>query len=435
MQLILNGRKRALTHAAPRTRKVLKAGRVALILACLSLSTCMTPGLIEYPRKGEDFFLKGDSSVIFWSLRVTVPSSELYENNLPYFELAKAGEKEFVSAAIFPIVQYSKWDSSVLSGGWKKEKDGITLDVLYCALVQPGSYSCKEVVFDLYHGRPGSGTTYYITVPFDRGMEIAAGKTYYAGVFTINFTKISGTMSNLKYSLKSSIDRGDEGFAKTVEQFQQNFPGPYSRYGQTIARIPNTFRYYADFRRFEWEKHSNYNASLETKSSKDDDSQAISYVLSYPELVFNRPKKDDTLRTETADRDLVLPDSWDLTWRSSLKDAGSDSSLPYGVFIGSDTGNAYYFCATGDGQTGAGVSSNRKFGRPPIGWEKNAVLSVSNSPNLFRVAKRGHRYAIYVNDKESGSFDGTLDSVVWRVGLFISDHQKVAFTNLSIVEK
>ncbi|MEW6419252.1 MAG: hypothetical protein AB1480_14250 [Nitrospirota bacterium] len=151
--------------------------------------------------------------------------------------------------------------------------------------------------------------------------------------------------------------------------------------------------------------------------------------------VYVIESKDDKCHRSSTRPDFSMPVNFDVeiesTWQTGVH------NYPYGLELGSDVNNFYFFGVSGDGYPIVWLYINNEYQKPTlIDWMTNtAFKGDGKTTNRHKVEVRGDILKYYVNDKYIGTISNRLNMKNIVVGVSVCDRQKVAFDNLKIIER
>ena len=129
--------------------------------------------------------------------------------------------------------------------------------------------------------------------------------------------------------------------------------------------------------------------------------------------------------------DLTNSDSFTIEWQSKWVDGVNH--LPYGLLLGPDPQNAYYFAVSGNEKSAAFLKKMDVWSKPPCDW-KSGTSKAGNGHtiNRHKVEFSNNRITYSVNDKSVSAFDNSLKFDSFVIGLFVAGKESIIFDNIII---
>jgi hypothetical protein len=337
------------------------------------------------------------------SFKYTVLSIESEDDHLSYLTF-------FVNA----------WSEANQDFGWKVQ-DGVNVfDHYFFVEGRPGRYFIKEVT--MHYALPGEhGERYYFELPINRAFDMKKGGVVICGVADFSINKVEGKSPNLHLDYASGFMQSDAETAATIEQFKSNYSSLYKTY---LAQGPvgrSFFGYRANLQRTEGHKEW---ASYDGKNFT---------VWRGGGLWLEGSEKDKNKHGYTSGKNMMnLPKNMNIEssmrWVDGVKDAF------YGMRIGIDAKNAYYFGVSASGSPVVWIIKNGEYQQNPAVKKPGLFYASKEKQDVFRIEIANDQIAFRINNEPIGAFKGALDISKAYIGYFVSGSQKVHVDAIQITE-
>jgi hypothetical protein len=385
---------------------------MALISGCVASSSMM-----DLKR---DTPIAPERSVVFWKLRITdktgtiaLPGKEavpaMYIHRL---DVANYGSSHSVYPHIAP-------DASSAMNAEKniKQSEGIhRYEQMMAVSLDPGRYQIKSIRF-----RIDSHTRF--SLPVNRLLRAMSGKLYYIGSFNI----IVHNKSNGELSYTFDIDydtKKQEDMDRFVSLFPKLSNGPGNK---PILNRLSAYHVY-DFS-YDITAFPEFIRTDEVLAEINIEKNGRSYIIQ--RFTDN---EDTTFITNKRIHPLSNKDSFTLEWESKWVDGVNH--LPYGLLLGSDPVNAYYFSASGNRKSAVFLKKNNRWLTNPCNWKETVEQRDpgSDSDN-YKVVFSNNRIVYSVNKRKIAEFNNELQFKSFMIGLFVSGKESIIFDSIIIEQK
>lgn len=121
--------------------------------------------------------------------------------------------------------------------------------------------------------------------------------------------------------------------------------------------------------------------------------------------------------------------SFNSKWLQGVKTEG------YGLILGKDYNNAYFFNGAGNGSAGVWLKRDGNFVKNPINWLNNSFHPENTDiENKHQIEIRGEKVKYYANGNLVGEFNMTINFEDWIIGFQVCNKQNIIFSNLIVEE-
>jgi len=382
---------------------------------------CVTTNSIRELKK--DGTIPAARSVVFWKVRITDRTRTLAHGSkeiLPKLSIKRLDVDNYGSShdvSTCPLGHGQPGQAA--DNGWMKAVDSDRFDRLMAISLDPGRYHIRTLFFPIYNGATRSEMP-RLSVPVNRVLKVMPDKLYYLGSFHVVIDRIADGQCHYSFAIDSVIHRQVD-----TKYFTSGFPELFNNYGNKPL-LYRPFAYYNYDFSYEYKTFPEFIRTDEILAEINLDKKGRSYII-------RRFSDDDGYHYVTCKRthNISNNDSFTIAWESKWVEGVND--LPYGLLLGANPENAYYFAVASDEKSAVFVKRRDLWLKPPCDW-KNGTSKAGDgiAINHNKVAFSNNRIVYSVNDKKIAEFDNALKFESLVIGLFVAGKEAVVFDNIVI---
>lgn len=384
-----------------------------LLFIVVFLSGCVASNSMIDLKKDKP--VSSERSVVFWKIRVTdktgtvaKPGSDVVPNlYIQRLDVANYGSSHIV---------YPYKGNSPPSTNFKKCDDGYRYEQMMAVSLDPGRYHIKSLFF-----RFDNNTR--LPLDINRLFRAMPGKLYYIG--SLNIIIHDKVNSELSYSFDIDYDKGRQ---EDMATFVSCFPDISSSFGNkpVLNRLSAYYKY--DFS-YDIGEFPDFIRTDDILAEIDVDKTKRSYIIQR----FSENENSNVIinkRIHTMSNKDSFIVEWDSKWVEGV------NHLSYGLLLGSNPQNAYYFSASGDRKSAVLFKKNDRWQSDLCSW-KSQLPKGENSldSDHYKVDFSTDRIVYSVNGQKVAEFDNILQFDSFVIGLFVSGKESIIFDDIIIDQK
>ena len=400
---------------------------IAAVCFLLLITThvgCVATNSIRELKK--DGTIPSARSVVFWKVRITDRTRTLAhgrEEIMPRLSFKRLDVDNYGSSHdVSPCpLDYGR-PGQAADNGWTKAVDSDRLDRLMAISLDPGRYHIRTLFFPIYNGATRSGMP-RLSVPVNRALKVMPDKMYYLGSFEVVIDRIADGQCHYSFAIDSDTHRQDD-----TKYFTSGFPELSNNYGNKPLLYRPLAYYNYDFS-YEYKTFPEFIRTDEVLAEINLDKNGRSYII-------RRFSDDDGYHYVTCKRahNISSNDSFTIEWESKWVEGVND--LPYGLLLGANPENAYYFSVSGNEKSAVFIKRRDVWLKPPCDWKNNTSKTGDGiAINRNKVAFSNNRIAYSVNDKKIAEFENSLKFDSFVIAIFVAGKEAVVFDNIVIEQR
>lgn len=385
---------------------------------------CVATNSIRELRK--DNTIPPTRSVVFWKVRITDRTRTLAhgrKERIPRLYFKRLDVDNYGSSRdVSPCPVKNDPSGQATENGWMKTNDSDRFDGLMAISLDPGRYHMRTLFFPIDHGAARSDMP-RLSIPVNRLIKIMPDKLYYLGSFNVVVERIANGECLYSFAIDS-----DDSRQADMENFTSNFPDLSKSFGDKPV-LNRPLAYYSYDFSYDIKIFPDFIRTNEVLAEINLDKKGRSYII-------QRFSEDEGYHYVTGKRahNLSSGDSFTIEWESKWVEGVNH--LPYGLLLGTNPQNAYYFAVSGNEKSAVFLKRNDIWLNRPCDW-KNGTAKAGDgvTSNHHKVEFSGNRITYSVNDKNIAEFDNSLAFDSFVVGLFVAGKESIVFDDIIIEQK
>ena len=362
-------------------------------------------------------------SVVFWKVRITDMTKTVArgkKERIPRLYFKRLDVDNYGSSRdVSPCPVNKDQSGQATSNGWMKAGDADRFDGLMAISLEPGRYHMRTLFFPIEHGAARSDMP-RLSIPVNRLIKIMPDKLYYLGSFNVVIDRIANGECHYSFAIDSDHRRQAD-----TESFMSSFPDLSYYYGNKPV-LNRPLAYYSYDFSYDIKTFPEFIRTDEVLAEINLDRKSRSYII-------RRFSEDEGYHYVTGKREHNLSnrDSFTIEWDSKWVDGVNH--LSYGLLLGPNPQNAYYFAVSGNGKSAVFLKSKDIWSNPPCDWKKGTSKAGNGMDrNHHKVEFSKNRIAYSVNGKNIAEFDNTLKFDSFVIGLFVAGKESIVFDDIII---
>ena len=382
-----------------------------------SLAGCVATNSIRDLEN--DKIIPSTRAVVFWKVRIADRTRTFAHGNkaIPVLSIKRLDVDNYGSCR--SVSARPRPNEHPTESGWVKAEDADRFDQLMAISLDPGRYHMRSLYFKLDQDTINLAIR-RLHIPMNRVFRTKPGKLYYLG--SLNIVIDSRTNGVFHYSFAFDADNRRQA---DIKNFTASFPDLSNHFGNTPV-INSPLAYYNYDFSYDIAAFPEFIRTDAVLAEINLDKKGRSYII-------QRFIEDESYHYIMCKRahDLTNSDSFTIEWQSKWVDGANH--LPYGLLLGPDPQNAYYFAVSGNEKSAAFLKKKDVWSKPPCDW-KSGTSKAGNGHtiNRHKVEFSNNRIAYSVNDKSVSAFDNSLKFDSFVIGLFVAGKESIIFDNIII---
>lgn len=405
------------------------------VLFAVLFSSCATLTSIAPLKTGKLPSESSENPILVFQVEVIDHTGILAEERysfLPKVNFQKIDEYEIAeNIEISSANKPNFWSGTLKEPAWNTEGDVSVFRENFYTSSKPGEYYIRDI--NIYLGSTSSSgygqtTTISYTQFFypEIGFEMERNNLYVLGTIKLEIFKIDGEhFSNYTFTSNIYLDNSLENIDVLTEDFFKEFPNAPDKYHNIMTTVsPYRFILF-DF---------NLNGSGYPSNSSDWNSyqgDVVDYIFYGDKYVLKKKVDNNTYNYMQCNRTFELSDDFEITWESQL--INGDTEELYGLMIGDDPENCYFFYLNGSGTSGISWLVNNE-------WRENPALlttEIDNKSDIYSLRKHrligtGETIEYYIDEELIGRTEEGLNNGPQMMAFFVSGISMVEMDNLFI---
>ena len=407
---------------------------ILLVLFAVLFSSCTTFKSISSLKAGKLPSESSEDPVLVFQVEVIDHTGILAKERscfLPKVNFQKIDEYEIAeNIEISSVNKNDFWSGKLKEPGWKTEGDASVFRENFYTSSKPGEYYIKDI--NIFLGSTSSSgynqttTTSYTQFFYPEiGFEMESNNLYVLGTIRLEIIKIDGeSFPNYTFTSNTSLDNNIENIFALTETFLQEYPNASDRYDNGITTASAYPFIMFDF------SLNDYGYSSNSSDWNSYESDVIDYLYYGNKYVLKKKVDNNTYNYMQCNRTFDLSDSFEITWESQL--INGDTEGLYGLMIGDDPENCYFFYLNGSGTTGISWLVNNEWRENPAYITGEIDNSEIFSLRRNRLIGTGTTIEYYIDEVLIGRTETSLNDGPQMMAFFISGTSMVEMDNLFI---
>jgi hypothetical protein len=393
---------------------------VFFLFIIASLAGCVATNSIRDLEN--DKTIASTRAVVFWNLRITDRTRTFARENkvIPVLSIKRLDVDNYGSSRnVSARSRTNEHSGHHTESGWVKAEDADRFDQLMAISLDAGRYHMRSFFFKLDEDTINLAIRRF-RIPIDRVFRAKPGRLYYLG--SLNIVIDSRTNGVFHYSFAFDADYSRQA---DIKNFTSSFPDLSNHFGNTPVINPPLAYYKYDFS-YDIAAFPEFIRTDAVLAEINLDKKGRSYII-------QRFTEDESYHYIMCKRahDLTNSDSFTIEWQSKWVDGVNH--LPYGLLLGPNPQNAYYFAVSGDEKSAVFLKKKDIWLKPPCDWKSGTSKAGNgNTVNHHKVEFSNNRIAYSVNDKNVVAFDNSLKFDSFGIGLFVAGKEAIVFDNIII---
>jgi hypothetical protein len=343
------------------------------------------------------------------------------KNYFPYFEILKrTNDNKLIEPTVNPNNFRYRYAYKEPRWSWSEKDSASVLDELIITTARPGNYYMDRIKFFISSDSYTAYSQYvrvtnWYNIKAERQFAIEKNKFAYLGRIEIIIENFDDDPKVTFYLDEKAKQNDMDLLAERMPLLNKAIKGKVMDTKMKMLYIDKTYNIGEAFR-------SNRPWIYET----------------YTNCSFEYYQGKHTIKsfTESCPYDFVklnyynIPVNYNISFTSKWKEGVTTER--YGLILGENIENLYFFNATGQGTVGVWYKNNGENVVNFIG-PKNNMVNVCKE-NMYIIKVRGNHVEYYANDNLVGEFDIGIDTPDWKIGFQICDKQNIVFSNLVVEE-
>ncbi len=405
------------------------------VLFALLFSSCTTLTSIAPLKTGKLPSEGSEDSILVFQVEVIDPTGILARDEyyfLPKISFHKIDEYEIIEdIEIASAIKTDFWSGKLKDPGWNMEGDISVFRENFYTSSKPGEYYIKDI--NIYLGSTTSSsyaqtvtTTYTQFFYPEIGFEMESNFLYVLGTIKLEIIKIDGEFfPNYTFNSNTSLDNNIENITVLTEEFIREYPNALDKYDNRITAASAYSFILFDF------NLNGYGYSSNSTDWNSYESDVVDYLYYGNKYVLKKKVDNNTYNYMQCNRTFDLSDDFEITWESQL--SNGDTEELYGLMIGDDPENCYFFFLNGSGTSGISWLVNGE-------WRENPALltkEIDNKSDIFslrrnRLIGTGETIEYYIDEELIGRTGNGLNTGPQMMAFFISGASMIEMDNLFI---
>jgi len=407
---------------------------ILLVLFVVLFSSCTTLTSIAPLKTGKLPSESSEDPILVFQVEVIDHTGILANGRysfLPKVNFQKIDEYEILeNIEISSAIKTDFWNGALKEPGWETEGDASVFRENFYTSSKPGEYYIKDINIFLgsYSSSGYNQTTTSYTQFFymDTGFEIENNNLYELGTIKLEIFKIDGdSFSNYAFTYNLSIDNSVDNLTVLTQDLANKYPAALDRYNNdiTVSSVYPFFLYNFDT--------NEYGRSRDSDNWSVFTSDVIDYLYYGGKYVLKKKVDNNTYNYMQCNRTFNLSGPFEITWESQL--VNGDTEGLYGLMIGDDPENCYFFYLNGSGTTGISWLVDNE-------WRENPAYitgEIDNKSDIFGLRKHrligtGDAIEYYIDEVLIGRIEAGLNSGQQMMAFFVSGTSTIEMDNLFI---